>query len=78
LFINIFLHSNRQPAPALRYSAGAKLPARFVSPVRLGGTIKNISLTKDNKISYDLELSKQHLISLNPIDALSKNTFAFI
>lgn len=71
-------YGNRHPAPMLLYSAGAKLPARFITLVSLGSVIKNATLDDAERLSWFDEVSGQvHIVALSSIEDSYGNTFVF-
>ncbi|MCJ7778918.1 MAG: heparinase II/III family protein, partial [Sedimentisphaerales bacterium] len=68
----------REPAPVFVCSARAQLPARFITLVGLGDTIKNAALDGTEKLSWFSEVSRlKHIVALNSIENSDRNTFVF-
>ncbi len=71
-------YGRREPAPVFICSARAVLPARFITLVDLGDTIKNAALDGREKLSWFSEVSgKEHIVALNLIASSDRNIFVF-
>ncbi len=69
-------YGSRVAAPTLVVSSDTKMPARIVTLISLGDIIKNAALSKENMVSWVLEVSGQeHIVTLNSIDNSDRSTF---
>jgi asparagine synthase (glutamine-hydrolysing) len=71
-------YGHREPAPVLICSAGAQLPARFVTFIGLGGIIKNATFDGAERLSWFSEVSgREHIVTLNSFANSYGGIFAF-
>ena len=71
-------YGRREPALVFICLGTAELPARFITLVSLGDTIKNATLDDAGRLSWFSEVSGQeHIVALNPIANSDRGIFVF-